>query len=161
MESEDESQVVDLNVGGYMYSTTWKTIKSETDNFLVDIIKSNSNSKDTNKRIFIDRDGKLFRFILEYLRNNSIILPDNFKEKASLRREAKYFRLTNMINLLDSEDEITALKISTPSSTLSNFKLNQVKSNSAGCITIGYRGTFSNGRDGMSDVKFNRVCILP
>lgn len=35
--------------------------------------------KDSRGRIFIDRDGVLFRFILDYLRNGSLILPDNFQ----------------------------------------------------------------------------------
>ena len=36
-------------------------------------------SRDSKGRIFIDRDGVLFRFILDYLRNGSLILPDNFQ----------------------------------------------------------------------------------
>ena len=40
---------------------------------------SDSLLRDSKGRIFIDRDGVLFRFILDFLRNGTLILPDNFQ----------------------------------------------------------------------------------
>ena len=34
---------------------------------------------DSKGRVFIDRDGVLFRYILDFLRNGRLILPDKFK----------------------------------------------------------------------------------
>jgi len=52
-----------------------------------------------NDRIFIDRDGALFRFILDYLRseNGELILPEGFQETERLRTEADYFQLPDLI----------------------------------------------------------------
>lgn len=155
MTNEGDNLVIELNVGGYFYSTTKRTITSEPNNSLVELIGENSGCKDSSNRIFIDRDGKLFRFILDFLRNKNVLLPDNFFERESLRREAKFFKLENMVKLLDNEDitfdsssEMNLLKIQPLPPTLS-----RLKANNGGCITIGYRGTFSNGRDGMNDVN--------
>ena len=41
--------------------------------------ESDSLLRDSKGRVFIDRDGVLFRFILDFLRNGTLILPDNFQ----------------------------------------------------------------------------------
>ena len=50
---------------------------------------------------FIDRDGKLFRYILNYIRSCKLMLPDNFKETEQLFEEAKYFELHGMMRELE------------------------------------------------------------
>lgn len=40
-----------------------------------------------NGTIFIDRDGDLFAYILDYLRTGKLLLPENFRELARLREE--------------------------------------------------------------------------
>ena len=42
---------------------------------------------------FIDRDGKLFRHILNYMRTSRLTLPENFDEFDSLIDEAKFYEL--------------------------------------------------------------------
>lgn len=39
---------------------------------------------------FIDRDGNLFRYILNYLRNQRLIVPERFDEYEQLYEEARY-----------------------------------------------------------------------
>ncbi|XP_017492955.1 PREDICTED: BTB/POZ domain-containing protein KCTD12-like, partial [Rhagoletis zephyria] len=85
-------------------------------------------------RYVIDRDGSLFRHVLNYLRNKSLILPENFAEWEQLRLEAEYYGLEAMAS---------ALKCQAPSA-------------SPGYITVGYRGSFAFGRDGLADVKFRK-----
>ena len=41
--------------------------------------ESDSLLRDSKGRVFIDRDGVLFRFILDFLRNGTLILPENFQ----------------------------------------------------------------------------------
>lgn len=43
---------------------------------------------------FIDRDGKMFRHILNFMRNSKLSLPDNFTDIDLLLEEAKYFEIT-------------------------------------------------------------------
>jgi hypothetical protein len=59
--------------------------------------------KDSKGKVFIDRDGVLFRYILDYLRNSTVVLPENFHEKARLRAEAEFFQLEGLLKSLDSK----------------------------------------------------------
>lgn len=49
---------------------------------------------------FIDRDGKAFRHILNFLRYDDLILPSKYKEIDILQQEAKYFELEPLIKKL-------------------------------------------------------------
>ena len=42
---------------------------------------------------FIDRDGGMFRHILNFMRTGRPVLPDNFQHLELLLEEAKYFEL--------------------------------------------------------------------
>ena len=44
-------------------------------------------------KYFIDRDGVLFRYILDYLRNKKLVLPENFQETKRLATEAEFYEL--------------------------------------------------------------------
>ena len=44
-------------------------------------------------KYFIDRDGVLFRYILDYLRNKKLVLPENFQETKRLAIEADFYEL--------------------------------------------------------------------
>lgn len=50
---------------------------------------------------FIDRDGKMFRHILNFLRTSSLSIPDNFDHIDLLYEEAKYYDLQAMMRLLE------------------------------------------------------------
>ncbi|KAJ8919960.1 hypothetical protein NQ315_006489 [Exocentrus adspersus] len=43
---------------------------------------------------FIDRDGGMFRHILNFMRNSRLLIPDNFQDLDLLLEEAKYFEIT-------------------------------------------------------------------
>ncbi|KAI8430985.1 hypothetical protein MSG28_001078 [Choristoneura fumiferana] len=49
---------------------------------------------------FIDRDGGMFRHILNFLRNKKLLLPDNFQYFDLLLHEAQYFELDHMVFML-------------------------------------------------------------
>lgn len=142
-EKDEVSGIVELNVGGVHYTTTIKTLQSEqgsrlSDLFDGDTVKAKPKStvtKDAKGRVFLDRDGVLFRYVLDYLRDEAIRLPDGFREKERLLREAEYYRLTGLIKSINS--------------------LSEAQQN--GCITVGYRGSFQFGKDGLADVKFRKL----
>jgi hypothetical protein len=108
--------------------------------------------RDSKNRIFIDRDGVLFRYILDYLRNKKLTLPENFSERDRLRAEADYYRLTSMSQALKQNRPylssngnmiyMTAGTSSIDSSLASNSSRPPPPRSNSGHIVIGYRGTF-------------------
>ena len=162
-------QLIDLNVGGVTYSTTLDTLTGEAGSLLESIFTGKKSiSKDSKGRYFIDRDGVLFRYVLDYLRNKKLLLPENFLEKERLRNEADYYRLPNMVKSVNnamppslqvklaptlpisSPNEVRESTLCPPSPTSRDACL-------PGYITIAYRGTFAFGRDGLADVKFRKL----
>lgn len=138
MSSSDEiDDVIEMNVGGVHYTSTRKTLTSDKDSRLGQLFDNKNPSsqlKDAKGRIVLDRDGVLFRYVLDYLRDDVVQLPDGFREKQRLLKEAEYFKLNGLIKCIQALTETHA-----------------------GCITIGYRGSFQFGKDGLADVKFRKL----
>nr|CAB3258231.1 BTB/POZ domain-containing protein KCTD8-like [Phallusia mammillata] len=119
--ASEENQIVELNVGGTIYSTSAKTLtcvlpKSKMAAGVRAFISGVSATSDgipficdANKRMFIDRDGVTFRLILEYLRKGAggiaisdwlqKICPDVI-ERHRLRSEAEFFGLDELASIL-------------------------------------------------------------
>lgn len=86
--------LVSLNVGGEIYATTLDTLTRCRDSMLGAMFTGQIPVvKDNRGNIFIDRDGKVFRYILNFLRSSSLDLPESFSELALLRREADFFQI--------------------------------------------------------------------
>jgi len=171
--SAGPDEVVDLNVGGVFYTTTVKTLTYEADSALAMMFSRGVNlvdgdtTDDTaichrpptlyNGRAFIDRDGVLFRYILDYLRNDGrLLLPEGFQERRRLLVEAEHFRLTGLACALRDVDRLSAGR----STSTSPVRLSAVSADERGHIIVGYRGTFALGRDGgggVADVKFRKL----
>lgn len=103
------SDVIELNVGGQVYYTRHGTLTSFPNSLLGKLFSnkkgsSNDLSRDLRGRYFIDRDGFLFRYVLDYLRDKQVVLPDHFPERGRLKREAEYFQLPDLAKLLSSDE---------------------------------------------------------
>lgn len=89
---------VSLNVGGEIYTTTLDTLTRCRDSMLGAMFTGQIPVlRDLRGNVFIDRDGKVFRYILNYLRSSSLDLPDGFSELALLRREADFFQIRPLL----------------------------------------------------------------
>lgn len=83
---------MELNVGGVIYATTLQTLISAKGSLFCALFGGETNelpslTKDSAGRWFLDSDGVLFRYLLDYLRNKRLILPENFSEAARLMAE--------------------------------------------------------------------------
>jgi hypothetical protein len=86
--------VVDLNVGGTLYSTSRATLM-RYDSMLARMFSGRHEIKRrADGRVFIDRDGERFRHILNYLRDGDLDV-EHLDEgtRKQLKREAVYFCL--------------------------------------------------------------------
>lgn len=158
--------IIELNVGGVFYTTTLSTLTKEPESFLGHTFCGTGKIKihrDSKGKFFLDRDGVLFRYILDYLRNQKLILPENFHEKERLKQEAEFFQLPSLVKSLQSSMLASPRlgHISHPR-MLSSINSNcvtpsTIEGKSPGTIAVGYRGTFAFGRDGLADVKFRKL----
>lgn len=146
-------------------------------------------AQDNKGRFFVDRDGFLFRYVLDYMRDRKLVLPDHFPECGRLLREAEYFKLPELVKMLapkinkvksfgndlyqsDIEELSTNIDIMCNISSSNNIQVSgpdnspalTVNTGSdlkkAGFITIGYRGSYTLGRDSQADAKFRRVARI-
>ncbi|XP_041857879.1 BTB/POZ domain-containing protein KCTD12.1 [Melanotaenia boesemani] len=180
------SEIIELNVGGQVYVTRHKTLIAVPDSLLWNMFSKKSPkelARDSKGRFFLDRDGFLFRYILDYLRDLNLVLPDYFPEKSRLQREADFFQLRDLAKRLSprvSKDNSISEEISQSDTeegaqqccssggieTLRTMSVSgamrspSIDSRKSGYITIGYRGSYTIGRDIQTDAKFRRVARI-
>lgn len=181
------SEIIELNVGGQVYVTRHKTLVAVPDSLLWNMFSKKSPRelpRDSKGRFFLDRDGFLFRYILDYLRDLNLVLPDYFPEKSRLQREADFFQLRDLAKRLSprvskensiseeishSDTEEGALQCGSGGGAMETLRTMSVSgamrspsldSRKSGYITIGYRGSYTIGRDIQTDAKFRRVARI-
>lgn len=97
-----DNKVLRLNVGGQFYTTTRPTFQRYPNSLLARIANGQLHMpRDDRNFLVIDRDGGVFRHILNYLRTDRVLLPDGFREVALLKEEASYYELPELVTVLD------------------------------------------------------------
>jgi hypothetical protein len=101
-----DSDLINLNVGGVIYATTRKTLTSHPDSRLAAMFNGDGSiTHDHNGNNFIDRDGQLFRLVLDFLRSSEdaeFNLPEDFKELSQLRAEVAFYRIKPLMDIIDT-----------------------------------------------------------
>ncbi|VDO94054.1 unnamed protein product [Soboliphyme baturini] len=93
---------VKLNVGGSLYYTTISTLTKQ-DSMLRAMFSGRMEVlTDSDGWILIDRCGKHFNLILNYLRDGAVALPDSRQDIREILAEAKYYCLQGLIDLCQS-----------------------------------------------------------
>ncbi|CAG5991721.1 unnamed protein product [Menidia menidia] len=180
-------EIIELNVGGQVYITRYSTLTSVPDSLLWEMFSQKSTkglARDTKGRFFVDRDGFLFRYILDYMRDQQLVLPDHFPERGRLQREAEFFNLPELVKLLspkiskqnslgdegcqsDPEDSSPGMdtarslgSLGAAAAACASLVPGGMDGKRSGFITIGYRGSYTLGRDSHTDAKFRRVARI-
>ncbi|XP_072929793.1 BTB/POZ domain-containing protein KCTD3 [Epargyreus clarus] len=98
-------EIVNLNVGGTRFATSWQTLTWVPDTFFTALLSGRIPTvRDETGAIFIDRDPQLFGLILNFLRTRDIDLNDvNIR---ALRHECDYFGITPLSRRLALCDEM-------------------------------------------------------
>uniref|UniRef100_F1L7G8 BTB/POZ domain-containing adapter for CUL3-mediated RhoA degradation protein 3 n=1 Tax=Ascaris suum TaxID=6253 RepID=F1L7G8_ASCSU len=95
--NEPPSQYVKLNVGGALYSTTISTLIKH-DSMLQAMFSGRMEVlTDSDGWVLIDRCGKHFGTILNFLRDGSVPLPDCRVETLEILAEAKYYLIQELV----------------------------------------------------------------
>lgn len=190
--TSSSSSVVELNVGGTYYTTTSDTLMKRPNSVLARLVAASVQPvanggttgnratktttadgvrsslvplRDRRGRLFIDRDGLLFRYVLDYMRTGSLaVLPVGFAERRRLLAEAQHFRLDDMVDALQRLDDDDRQQQQQRPHGILNGRTSSTGGGETGYVTVGYRGTFGCGRamvaDGpgsSSDIRFRKV----
>ena len=84
--------VIHLNVGGRLFATKIETLLKYKNSMLGEMFNGeNTPDKDKDGCYFIDRSGKYFDHILNYLRDGSYLPP--IDKMTAVINEAQYFKL--------------------------------------------------------------------
>jgi hypothetical protein len=84
-----KSDVVNLNVGGQLFSTTMSTLSVKGDNFFTSLLSGRVGVVKEAGVIFIDRSPDLFAPILDFLRTGRVTLRG--MDENSVRAEAAFY----------------------------------------------------------------------
>ncbi|VDD92840.1 unnamed protein product [Enterobius vermicularis] len=145
---------IQLNVGGTLYTTTKKTLSRESNTFFTNQLFSNF-LRMSDGSFFIDRNGQIFSYILDYLRCGKLIVPRNFHAFESLYEEAKFYGLGELKKQIEILERRSTIPRQPTKSESSDSPCSSARK--PGFLTLGYRGTFAFGRDGQTDVKFRKL----
>ncbi|XP_026243090.1 BTB/POZ domain-containing protein KCTD14 [Urocitellus parryii] len=97
------STVVELNIGGQIYTTTMGTLRKLPGSKLTEMFCSSTKAcTDAEGRFFIDRPGTYFGAILDYLRSGQVPtqhIPEVY-------REAQFYEIQPLVKLLEDTPQI-------------------------------------------------------
>jgi len=123
---EGTQNIVVMNVGGTRYTTTVATLLSQVSSFF-NCLLSDDWAEAGQKELFLDRDGKLFKHILRFLRasldgQRQLVQTFSESERILVAEEAKFFQLNNLSNLLHTEQLATRQSSKTEQVATHDFK---------------------------------------
>lgn len=99
---QDFPAIIDVNVGGNVYTTSLASLTRFPDSMLGVMFSGRRPvAKDSRGNFFIDRDGPMFRYVLNFLRSSKLNLPDNFQEFDQLSEEADFYQIPHLIDALN------------------------------------------------------------
>ncbi|XP_022111282.1 BTB/POZ domain-containing protein KCTD6-like [Acanthaster planci] len=107
--------LVTLNVGGCLHTTTITTLTRFPDSMLGSMFSGRlPTSRDSHGHYIIDGDGPTFRHVLNFLRRSALCLPADFSEWDLLAAEADFYQITELIDAVRSLREERLAKLTPP-----------------------------------------------
>ena len=91
---QERNEIVRLNVGGKIFTTSWSTLYRYLESMLGQLFGGKSKvTNDDSGSVFIERDGKMFRHVLNFLRSGKLLLPQKFENYDLLKSEANFYQI--------------------------------------------------------------------
>ncbi|KAK2586841.1 hypothetical protein KPH14_009779 [Odynerus spinipes] len=94
---------VHIDVGGTIYTSSLETLTKYPESRLAKLFNGSIPIvlDSLKQHYFIDRDGGMFRHILNFMRNSRLLIPENFADLDLLLEEARYFDIAPMCKQLE------------------------------------------------------------
>lgn len=97
------SEKIEVNVGGQVFVTTSDTLKRDKECYFSSLFRGKyAGSKSS---CFIDRDPTHFRYILNYLRDGKVMLPQNEQILYEIRQEAAFYQIHGLLHSVEECQE--------------------------------------------------------
>ena len=90
-----KEMIIKLNVGGQVFITSKETITNKF-SMLSAMVGHENPAQLVDGALFIDRDPRIFHWILNYLRGSEVLPPKNSTELLQLYEEASYFAIDGL-----------------------------------------------------------------
>ena len=98
------SDIITLNVGGTIYTTSRATLTRYPSSMLGCMFSDRlPSAMDKHGNFVIDRDGNIFRHVLNFLRTSKLTLPENFQEYELLAVEVDFYQIPELNAALESK----------------------------------------------------------
>ncbi|XP_064543047.1 BTB/POZ domain-containing protein Tiwaz isoform X1 [Drosophila montana] len=95
---------VHIDVGGTIYTSSLETLTKYPESKLAKLFNGQIPIvlDSLKQHYFIDRDGGMFRHILNFMRNSRLLIADDFPDLELLLEEARYYEVEPMVKQLES-----------------------------------------------------------
>ncbi len=94
---KSSNEIVSLNIGGCVYTSSRFTLSRYPKSLFVSLFDDEKDwTKDKDGQYWIDGNGEMFRYVLDFLRRGSLVVPDDFKDFDLLEKEADFYKLPEM-----------------------------------------------------------------
>ena len=101
------SKIIKLNVGGVKFITSLATLHMYPDSYLGHLFSGKYETHlNEEGEYFIDANGDMFVYILNFLRRGKLALPDDFHDFALLDAEVDFFQIKPLIEQIQKLKEI-------------------------------------------------------
>jgi len=102
-QQKDQKSRIKLIVGGTRFETTRTTLSRYASSMLESLVSGrHAIEKDDEGYIFIDRDGSIFRIILNSMRNGKLMIPPDFLDFDLLAAEIDFYCLPFVVPFASS-----------------------------------------------------------
>ena len=175
IESTQISETVNLNIGGQHFTTTRQTLTKDPNSYFAAMFSGRFSLKRSEdgaiQTIEIDRDGKHFRHILNYLRDGKLSLPEEATctDLEEIETEATYYQIQGIIDELSKPRSAQSQKSSIQGATalatrlfsdskILTRQLDMILSGMLPYKTGDWRLLYRASRDGFEAESFHLKC---
>ena len=97
-------EIVKLNIGGCIYTSSRFTL-TRYPNSMIGAMFSQQKplAKDKDGNYWIDGNGEMFQYVLDFLRRGCLMVPETFTDFDLLEKEAEFYKMPELIKAVKSK----------------------------------------------------------